>query len=112
MQDGDGTMGNAKVVRRNEFGALVGKVWKGIEHLSSLPRGTGPLGFFEAPSQYVPIKSVRFLKEDEALKVMRTDTPEFNRFVELRTTRNEDWFIEPTGKIELCNVWVPVKAKN
>lgn len=88
---------------------LVGKVWRGIEHLSSLPRGTGPLGFFEDPSQYVSIKSVRFLEEDEAFKVMRTDTPEFNRFVELRTTRNEDWFIEPTGKIELCNVWVPTQ---
>ena len=39
--------------------ALVGRVVKGIELLSVLPRGTGPLGFYEKPEQYVPITSVR-----------------------------------------------------
>ncbi|MBX2848400.1 MAG: peptidylprolyl isomerase [Acidiferrobacterales bacterium] len=88
---------------------LVGKVWLGMEHLSSLPRGKGALGFYTSAEQYVPISDVRFLEKDKTIRVMKTDTPEFKRFVELRTTRNEDWFIEPTGKIELCNVWVPVK---
>jgi hypothetical protein len=40
---------------------------------------------------------------------MRTDTPEFSRYVELRTTLDEEWFVEPTGNIELCNVLVPVR---
>ena len=88
---------------------LVGKVWIGMHHLSSLPRGKGPLGFYTDESKYVPIASVDFLSEKRSIKVMRTDTPEFKRFVELRTYRNEPWFIEPTGKIELCNIWVPVK---
>ncbi len=88
---------------------LVGKAWLGMEHLSSLSRGKGPLGFYSDPDQYVPISSVRFLDKDREIKVMRTDTPEFQKFVELRTHRNEDWFIEPTGKIELCNVAVPVR---
>ena len=88
---------------------LVGKVWIGMHHLSSLPRGKGPLGFYTDGSKYVPISSVDFLSKKRSIKVMRTDTPEFKRFVELRTYRNEPWFIEPTGKIELCNIWVPVK---
>ena len=88
---------------------LVGKVWIGMHHLSSLPRGKGPLGFYTDESKYVPISSVDFLSKKRSIKVMRTDTPEFKRFVELRTYRNEPWFIEPTGKIELCNIWVPVK---
>lgn len=89
---------------------LVGKVWLGMEHLSSLPRGKGPLGFYLEPSKYVPISSVSFLPKGKIIKVMRTDTQEFKRFVELRTTRNEEWFIEPTGSIELCNIWVPIKV--
>ena len=88
---------------------LVGKVWVGMHHLSSLPRGKGPLGFYTDESKYVPITSVDFLSEKRSIKVMRTDTAEFKRFVELRTYRNESWFIEPTGKIEMCNIWVPVK---
>lgn len=35
--------------------AVVGRVVSGIEHLSILPRGSGPLGFYERPEQYVPI---------------------------------------------------------
>ena len=35
--------------------ALVGRVVQGMELLSTLPRGTGPLGFYEKPEQYVPI---------------------------------------------------------
>ncbi len=88
---------------------LVGKVWLGMEHLASLPRGKGSLGFYTAPEQYVAIEAVRFLSPERSIEVMKTDTPEFNRFVALRTTRNEAWFLEPTGKIELCNVWVPVR---
>ena len=38
---------------------LVGRVVHGIERLSALPRGTGPLGFQEDPADYVPIRSVR-----------------------------------------------------
>jgi peptidylprolyl isomerase len=88
---------------------LVGKVWQGIEHLSSLPRGTQALGFYGTVEETTPIESVRFLEEGRVIEVMKTDTAEFARYVELRTTRNEAWFIEPTGKIELCNVAVPVR---
>lgn len=90
---------------------LVGKVWLGMEHLSSLPRGKGALGFYTKSEQLVPIESVRFIDPQRNIQVMRTDTQAFKRFVELRATRHEDWFIEPTGKIDLCNVHVPVRER-
>jgi len=39
--------------------ALVGRVVSGMSLLSSLPRGTGPLGFYEKPEQHVPIRAIR-----------------------------------------------------
>ena len=36
---------------------LLGRVVQGMELLSGLPRGTGPLGFYEKPGQRVPIKA-------------------------------------------------------
>src|SRR5215469_6300639 len=38
---------------------LLGRVVSGMELLSALPRGTGPLGFYEKPEQKVPIKAMR-----------------------------------------------------
>ena len=46
--------------------ALVGRVIAGIEHLSSLPRGTGALGFYEDEKERVPIVSVRLASEIKA----------------------------------------------
>lgn len=94
---------------------LVGRVVKGMELLSALPRGTGPLGFYEKKSQYVPIRRVRVAsdvpaKERSELELLRTDTPTFTAFVESRRNRREDWFLEPTGHVELCNVPLPVRA--
>ena len=93
---------------------LVGRVLRGIELLSVLPRGTGPLGFYETAAQYTPIVNVRMGDEvDEStrdhLEVMRTDTDAFSDFVTSRTFRNEEWFVEPTGRIELCNIIPPVR---
>lgn len=91
---------------------LVGRVLKGMDLLSSLPRGTGPLGFYETPEEYVAIKSLASPKANEALSlnVMNTDSAGFKQHVDKRTNRTEDWFLEPTGKIELCNVAVPTQA--
>lgn len=89
---------------------LVGRVLKGMELLSSLPRGTGPLGFYETAPEYVPINTMAIAQEgDVNFKIMHTNSNEFEQHVLRRTNRNEDWFLEPSGKIELCNVGVPVK---
>ncbi len=93
---------------------LVGRVLTGIELLSVLPRGTGPLGFYETAAEYTPIVNVRMGDEvneatSDHLEVMRTDTDAFSAFVTSRTFRNEEWFVEPTGRIELCNIVPPVR---
>jgi len=96
---------------------LAGRVIKGIELLSTLPRGTGPLGFYEKPEQYVPIKSVRVAadvppEQRTQLELLRTDTPTFAEFVQSRRYRREKWFLDPVGHVELCNVPLPVRAKS
>ena len=94
---------------------LVGRVLQGMEHLSVLPRGTGPLGFYEKPEQRVAITSIKLASELPAaqrvpLEVFRTDTPAFERLVEARRNRREEWFLDPVGHVELCNVPIPVRV--
>jgi peptidylprolyl isomerase len=96
--------------------ALVGRVVRGMELLSVLPRGTGPLGFYEQPSQHVPITSVRVAvdvpeAERERIEVLRTDTATFAALVEARRNRRDDWYKVPAGFIDLCNVPLPVRSK-
>lgn len=91
-----------------------GRVVKGIELLSTLPRGTGPLGFYEKPEQRVLIRSIRIAAdvpaaERTSLEVLRTDTTTFASLISARRTRAEAWFKNPAGRIELCNVPVPVR---
>ena len=94
---------------------LAGRVLQGMDLLSVLPRGTGPLGFYEKPEQRVPIKSIRIAADLPAaertnLEVLRTDTPTFAALVESRRNRHDDWFKVPAGYVELCNVPIPVRA--
>lgn len=94
---------------------LVGRVLSGMEHLTSLPRGTGAMGFHEKAEDRVPIRAIRLASDLPAaqrseLEVFRTDTEAFQRLVEARRSRRESWFIEPTGRIELCNVPIPVRT--
>jgi peptidylprolyl isomerase len=91
-----------------------GRVVKGIEALSTLPRGTGALGFYEKPEQRVTILRMRVASdvpaaERTSLQVLRTDTPTFTSLIAARRTRGEDWFKYPVGRIEVCNVPIPTK---
>jgi peptidylprolyl isomerase len=93
---------------------LAGRVVKGMELLSVLPRGTGPLGFYEKPAQHVPIRRVRIAadvpaQERTPLELLRTDTPTFAAFVDARRHRREEWFLDPVGHVELCNVPLPAR---
>ena len=94
---------------------VVGRVVQGMDLLSVLPRGTGPLGFYEKAEQRVPIKSVRVAadvpeSERTQLEVLRTDTPAFTALIETRRNRRDDWFKVPAGYVELCNVPIPVRV--
>ncbi len=94
---------------------VVGRVVDGIERLSSLPRGTGPLGFHARPSAWVGIASIRLAAdlppgERPQIEVLRTDTPAFRAWLESRRNRREPFFINPAGHADLCNLRVPVRA--
>jgi peptidylprolyl isomerase len=95
---------------------LFGRVLSGMERLTSLPRGTAPLGFYEKPEQRVPIQRMRIaadvpVAERTELEILRTDTPTFEALVEARRNRREEWFQRPAGHIEICNVPLLVRPK-
>jgi peptidylprolyl isomerase len=94
--------------------ALVGRVIEGIENLSSLPRGTGPLGFYETAAERTPIASVRLASELPAaerprFEYLSTEGPTFARYAEARANRRDPFFIVPAGGADVCNVPVPIR---
>ena len=94
--------------------AVVGRIVEGIEHLSSLPRGTGPLGFYEDESKRVPIVSVRMaadLPESERprFEYLSTASESFARYADARASRRDPFFIQPAGGADVCNIPVPVR---
>jgi peptidylprolyl isomerase len=96
--------------------ATVGRVLQGMELLSTMPRGTGPLGFYETPAERTTITSVRLgseLAESERvnLEALRTDSVTFRDVIESRRFRRESWFLDPVGHINLCNVPLPVRVR-
>ncbi len=95
---------------------LVGRVLRGMELLSSLPRGSGALGFYsdEEKPRRTLIRGARLAGElpeaaRTAIEVLRTDTPLFTRYVEARRNRREGWFVRPAGHIDVCNLPIPVR---
>lgn len=96
--------------------ATVGRVIQGMELLAALPRGTGAGGFYEKDQEKLPIKSVRLaadvaLKDRSHLQILRTDTAAFTALVESRRNRADDWYLTPAGKIDVCNVPIPVREQ-
>jgi len=92
--------------------ALVGRVIEGIEHLSSLPRGTGALGFYETPEERTTIRSVRLGNEVPALpayEYLSTESESFARYANARANRRDAFFIVPAGGADICNIPVPVR---
>ena len=95
---------------------VAGRVVRGIEVFSVMPRGGGAMGFYEKPSEWIPIRSARMAadvpaSERESLQALRTDSATFRALVESRANRREEWFAEPIGRIGVCNVPLPVRAR-
>jgi peptidylprolyl isomerase len=96
---------------------VVGRVVSGMAALTALPRGTGALGFYERADQRVAIRSIRVAADlpqggpAGALEVLRTEGETWDRFVDTRRHRRDAWFLEPTGRVELCNIWVPTRTR-
>ena len=97
--------------------ALVGRVVKGVELLSGLAARQRGDGFLHArpksrcrssPSAWPRTCRPR---NDPNLEVIRTDTPTFTALVESRRNRPEEFFKVPAGRIDLCNVPIPVRER-
>jgi peptidylprolyl isomerase len=94
--------------------ALVGRVIEGIEHMSSLPRGTGALGFYEKEEERVPILSVRIgnaAKDVPAFEYLSTDSDSFAAYADARANRRDAFFNIPAGGADICNIPVPIRRK-
>jgi peptidylprolyl isomerase len=96
---------------------LVGRVVAGMEQLSTLKRGTAALGFYEKPAERTPIRALRLAAdvpeaERTQLEIMRTDTHAFADLVETRRNRREEWYKVPAGRIDVCNVPLPVRPRS
>jgi peptidylprolyl isomerase len=96
--------------------ALVGRVVKGMELLSALPRGSAAMGFYTKTEAPLPIKSIRVAADVPAaqrtnLEVIRTDSAAFAALIESRRNRPEDFFKVAAGRIDLCNVPIAVREQ-
>ena len=96
--------------------ALVGRIVEGMEHLSSLPRGTGALGFYtaEEAGKRTAILSVRVASdladaERPDFEYLSTRGETFARYAEARANRRDPFFIVPAGGADVCNIPVPVR---
>lgn len=95
--------------------ALVGRVLQGIERLSSLPRGGGDMGFYLKSEPLVPIVAMRIaadlpVESRASIEVLRTDSAAFRKIIDQRRDRHEPWFQYHPGKIDLCNIPLPVRT--
>lgn len=93
---------------------VVGRVLQGMELLSSLPRGSAALGFYDQSGQRVPIERVRVAADlpaaqRSAIEVLRTDSATFAALIESRRNRTDAWYKHPAGHIDLCSVPIPVR---
>ena len=93
---------------------LVGRVIEGMEYLASLPRGHGEMGFYQTPPERITIASVRLASEmpaaeRPAFQALRTDSATFATLVQNRRFRRDDWYKVPAGRIDVCNVPLPVR---
>lgn len=96
--------------------APVGRVLQGMELLTTLPRGTGQLGFYEKAEQRVPVTRVRLgtdvpPAERLNVEIMRTDTPAFADYVDARANRARDGFLISMGGVDVCNIRLPMRPR-
>ncbi len=98
--------------------ALVGRVVEGMENLSTLPRGHGPLGFYDLAKgdERVPILSVRLASalpaaDQPHLQYLSTESASFAKYVDARANRRDPFYIRPAGGVDICNVPVPVRRR-
>ena len=94
--------------------AVVGRVVQGIEHLSSLPRGTAALGFYADSKERTGITSLRLVadlpeKERPRFAVLASESASFQAYAQARANRRDAFFNIAAGGADLCNIPVPIR---
>ncbi len=89
--------------------AVVGRVIEGIEHFTTLPRGTEALGFYKDEAQHVPLARATLGGPNARFQYLDTSSPSFAAYVKARANRQDSFFIRPAGGVDLCNAPVPVR---
>jgi peptidylprolyl isomerase len=95
---------------------LVGRVLSGMERLSSLPRGTGELGFYKSAPERTPVLAIRLAADlpparRTPLEALRTDSATFATLLHNRRFRQDEWYKRPAGHIDVCNMALPVRVQ-
>lgn len=93
---------------------VVGRVVEGMDELSALPRGHGPLGFYSQPKERTPILDIRVAADLPAaqrpnIEILRTDSSTFQRLLEATRNRHDAFYVTPPGKVDICAVAAPVR---
>ena len=93
---------------------VVGRVVEGMDNLSALPRGHGPLGFYVHPKDRAPILDVRVAADlpraqRPNIEILRTDSSTFRRLLEVTRNRHDAFYVTPPGKVDICAVSAPVR---
>jgi len=92
---------------------VVGRVLKGMELLSALPRGTGAMGFYDKPEQRTGIQRVRLLAdvpaaERPALQVLKTESATWAELLDARRHRG-GWYVHSPNHVDICSASVPTR---
>ncbi len=93
----------------------VGRVLKGMELLSGLPRGGAAMGFYDKPEQRIGIQRIRLLaevpvEERPALQVLKTESATWTQLLDARRYRG-GWFVHSPGYIDICSASVPTRPR-
>ena len=94
---------------------VVGRIVKGMEVLSSMPRGPGPMGFYDKPEAHIPITRARMLADIPAaeqpnIEIMRTDTATWRNLVEASRHAIGGWAVRSALHSNICNRSVPTRT--
>ncbi len=93
---------------------IVGQVRSGMEHLSTLPRGNGPLGFHEDPPPQTTLERVRLgtdvpEAERARFQILRTDSESFRAFIIAIRSYTDDFFTYSANRLGVCDAVVPTR---
>ncbi|WP_329742887.1 peptidylprolyl isomerase [Dyella sp. A6] len=95
--------------------AVAGRVLQGMQYLSSLPRGSGPMGFYTKASQRTPIVSMTLASDlppaqREKIQVLRTSSPTFHAMIDVARHGHNAFYPQPVGKVGICDISAPVRV--